>query len=1583
MKRNGKRFLGILLSLCMILSFIPVNIFAQEADTISDNELAAVLADYAAYRTPAEILSEDYDYSDDQISGIMSGDFSDPQIRYVSTDGELKDAVESSDVKIIVLENNLEVSDTVIIAHSVTLLSDTPKVITRAREEGWQYSIFQVSTESGSPITEGDIVINFSNVIMRCTASNVSAVNVLADVAYGQSEPSESSVLLKGANVQIAVPQEENTNNRYSIDSVSAVGSLKLVGCTIENKSDPSVSVYRGGVSITPRYGNIQITKCTLNGVGYGINVSPMSEYDGEIEVTDCTFTGGSNGLYLNSANIKSDVTVQRCTFTNQACETIMIYGEKISFNDVTVKFDKEKEDLPSGGQFFCVAPYVTMDKVEVLEGTNPLMFTGLNELTVSNSKFTLNPREWGQTYRRCYVHNSGTATFKDTTISGYEYAIEAYGFHGEGDLTLNHCQIKNNEIGITVYENAKVNILSSEDQLSEISGNEIGILQKGGEISISEATISGNGSETGDAEKSGGIWVEKLGELTIADSTISDNHSAFSGAGIHFDEETLPTEVKIQGESKFIGNRTQGFGGAIYIKDYAKLITDEETEFSNNKASLAYKVLDKDRENYPNIKFASTSIYDHPLNNYDISYEIVPVSITADAELEPLTVDTTYTTDDLKTRLAEKYSKIVVSLSDDETETLDITWNVDDSEFKSGELGPYTIYGGFNLPEDGSVTNPNEYHAIITVTVSNLPRIMSVEPLESISFGQGVSVKEVQEKLDSEHSPLLVELSNDTYPQLSVTWKVTESGFDGEICGDYTIYGEIMADESQYLNPDEVKPSIVVTVEAPNLYDIASIVNPRPREVPQHILLGPTEKGHAIGGVPTTEDLPPTVTVSLSGGDTEDLPVNWNKGSYNPKILGEQEVEGTFDLSEYPQIENSQNLNPMISITVTKAQYDVLEVSTNGAYIEVLPGTTLAEIQAQLEEEGKAEVHVNAFDSETRDEIYTYCDLILTDEANPEWIDYMDQPSEDDEVYELKISLPEDFTEVDEIILDESAAKVQVRVLPPLEIVDVEEAKMDAYQSVEPENLENIPEQVIAVLSNGMKVPVDVVWNWKGSAYDKDSDGNQIVNGDLVNLPSKAKQPESGDWPGTLNVNVIAVNYKVIDVQQSEDIFESQALLTLEEITELIHPTATMTISSITPGIKLKTTYEVDILLESEKNPHFDRKYADVYVLDGTLKIDAKNITVPTDTDLSEVYLQTDPVDIKAVEEIHVTVSEGTEFEDIEKIGAVVTFDVKGPGEKEDRKETVEVDWGTGEGYNPYPFGDDEGDSFEIPISGTLASNVTDYANTAGVSVPIVIKVVRAYELTKITPNRFPASGAMEVKLGSTLEDIYNLLDTHTVELKFKSLKDTEITSETTFQLRKEDNDEKALETEGIHTLTASFALPAGVTNPDPDNLKVEIVVKTTKYIIKAVNGVTVSVVSGTEFEDVPLPKEVTVKYDVGDDTLLDVAPVAQWNGSTYNPTRLASQVVRGTLGELPMHLENPNNRQPSAIVKVTDPDAEIVSLKLITAQTAKMMRVASVEDTSVPGYKAYRYIATIRYKDGTVSEEIISTYVETGENG
>lgn len=945
------------------------------------------------------------------------------------------------------------------------------------------------------------------------------------------------------------------------------------------------------------------------------------------------------------------------------------------------------------------------------------------------------------------------------------------------------------------------------------------------------------------------------------------------------------------------------------------------------------------------------------------ITVQIVPKIISI-AEIEGVSIPAGTSIEGLQAQLEEKRPQAAVELSNSTTDTCNISWDVTNSEYtEDSEIGKtYTIQGSLDLSEKTNMLNPDSYQATVQITVAN-PVIMSVSELEKIDVIYGTTAEELQTKLEAERPQVNVTLIDGSPVFLPITWDVANSDYKGSKYITYTIYGELDITDKNILNPEGLKAEIKVTViPDPNL-EIKD-VEPEEISVNQHILLAPTEKQNEFG-TPTTVKPPEFVSIALKNNKSVQLPVKWHVEDFDPAAVGEQTITGELVLDGSGGITNPEGKQASLVITVQARDYTLWQASPKSVTVEVLPGTTLKEINEMLETEGKNELAADAFDMVTDYEVWTFCSFTLDEAKNPDWAEQMDVPNA--EGYTLTATLPDNFIPLSE---DEPGPiEVKVTVAQPLPIIAVDSVEINEYQSVAPKHFDNLPEQVAVTLEGGLKVQVDVEWDM--STYNKDAAGDQPVIGKLVNLPSKAKQPEGEEFTGLMTIHVIPVNYEVTG-RSSDNLYEPDAALTLAEITELLKPTQIFEITSVTEGITLTTDYEVPVTLEDEKNPDFDPKTADAYVISGTMSF-PENINAEAYSEYDEILLDTQPVKILRFESSGVMVREGTPFEEIKKPDTVMAvLDVVGPDEK-NKTETLKVDWSS-EGYNPYPPDLTDDNTVTMCVYGGIAEK-PQYIVTPTIRPALSITVGREFDIVSISPSRFPETGVMNVNLGSTLEDIYNQLERHTVQLNLRSTNGVLSTAEVTFELREEDNTDFDPMSLGASTLKAYIELDDNVKNPD--NQKVEIVVQTKKYNITSTKVARVTgIVSGTAFEDVPMPEMAEA---VRDDGVTEAVTVASWDGSKYNPTKIGTQVVSGTFADpLPVHLENPDNRQPKAFVSVVNPTVQILSMEQVFAVPQARLMSLNTEEESVEGYVEYKYRVKLQHEDGSVTEEIISMYTQ-----
>lgn len=142
------------------------------------------------------------------------------------------------------------------------------------------------------------------------------------------------------------------------------------------------------------------------------------------------------------------------------------------------------------------------------------------------------------------------------------------------------------------------------------------GVLINGSTFTISNSEIYNNGS----ASQGGGL-------TTAADGTITEckiyRNNAPNGGGI-FAVTASGMTIAVN-RSEVTNNEATKNGGGIYVNDIENLFIDSDVMFSGNVASIAAKSLSNIKEKYKDkIKTTDCSIYDYPLNNYDINVPVV-----------------------------------------------------------------------------------------------------------------------------------------------------------------------------------------------------------------------------------------------------------------------------------------------------------------------------------------------------------------------------------------------------------------------------------------------------------------------------------------------------------------------------------------------------------------------------------------------------------------------------------------------------------------------------------------------------------------------------------------------------------------------------------------------------------------------------------------------------------------------------------------------------------------------------------------------------------------------------------------------
>lgn len=230
------------------------------------------------------------------------------------------------------------------------------------------------------------------------------------------------------------------------------------------------------------------------------------------------------------------------------------------------------------------------------------------------------------------YGEQSAQITIDGSTISDNQ-AIQYGGGvcvrYGSKIIINNNSTITRNKAirGGGIYGSELVEITVNDSTITSNTATYGGgvWLWSTGAFTVNRSKISGNTA----TKDGGGIYGEYYGlvgevitRITIEDSTISGNTADTNGGGIY-----LSGIITIDGTSGITGNKApNGHGGGIYVTDLTKLSVSSAVTFIGNTASVSAEPLPDMTVQYSQIATISSSVYNHPLNNYDINVLIVKV---------------------------------------------------------------------------------------------------------------------------------------------------------------------------------------------------------------------------------------------------------------------------------------------------------------------------------------------------------------------------------------------------------------------------------------------------------------------------------------------------------------------------------------------------------------------------------------------------------------------------------------------------------------------------------------------------------------------------------------------------------------------------------------------------------------------------------------------------------------------------------------------------------------------------------------------------------------------------------------------
>ena len=236
-------------------------------------------------------------------------------------------------------------------------------------------------------------------------------------------------------------------------------------------------------------------------------------------------------------------------------------------------------------GEGTYIANSLTIAKSFAIIGSGKVIIDGnaskimnINENTIvnfTNVAFTNALNNYGGVMQsKGTVNLNNVSIYKNTQKSGYTSTVSS--IYNTGVMTIVNSNIYENDGYGLIFNSGNLDIINTTISNNQVTqGSNFAFLYAdGGIVNVINSTISDN------AAKLAGIWMNK-GTLNVNNATFENNVvTVGNGGAIHIESDSSTATIK---DSKFIGNKANKDGGAIYNKGALNI---ETSIFDANAAS-------------------------------------------------------------------------------------------------------------------------------------------------------------------------------------------------------------------------------------------------------------------------------------------------------------------------------------------------------------------------------------------------------------------------------------------------------------------------------------------------------------------------------------------------------------------------------------------------------------------------------------------------------------------------------------------------------------------------------------------------------------------------------------------------------------------------------------------------------------------------------------------------------------------------------------------------------------------------------------------------------------------------------------
>ncbi len=462
--------------------------------------------------------------------------------------------------------------------YRLTVGKDNPVNLTITSKTGENYKINYVGDKNpfggmidllgGSKLTLDNITLDGNQNIGGIRASNSELTLKNGSVIQNIKGNNEGAIYIYGSNensrAKLILEKDSKLINNEK--SSSDGGGILAEGNVDINIDSSEISGNRGsnsgGIKLDEEYGNGFI----------GTIVANIS--DTKITNNSSTYYGG--GIGLSGSGV-----------------TLNLSGGEVS-NNISKREKKDSwYNFGQGGGIYNKNATLNIKNTEIKHNKAPegggIFITNDAKVNISEAKITENTSTVGGGIYSSLVKNDtviNKTEIRKNTSEKMGGGVFLFGYKGYG------------------YSNLKL----SESKINENTANNGGgIYLYGSSANIDKSEITNNKA----SQYGGGIYKNKSDQnLNITGSNFKGN-SAIDGGGIF-------TEDHFYGDKSYNYSHEENYQNS----NYQHLSIDDKTNFSKNTASNIYKQ-PYFAEDFTNLKFASTSAYDHIMNNADLNFKV------------------------------------------------------------------------------------------------------------------------------------------------------------------------------------------------------------------------------------------------------------------------------------------------------------------------------------------------------------------------------------------------------------------------------------------------------------------------------------------------------------------------------------------------------------------------------------------------------------------------------------------------------------------------------------------------------------------------------------------------------------------------------------------------------------------------------------------------------------------------------------------------------------------------------------------------------------------------------------------------